>query len=162
MASVTVALTGYADNGQFIFWQDDVSIGSTFARDGGVQILDTIGFGYGPFVGGDATVNLTTANDRFTAAFEATGRIIVTASDGETLEVTIADADMSEPYSWTPTNSAEVLTFANHVRGLTDRNATLTLTDDPPATDHAVDAGDASWAIDLPAANGNAYKRSAH
>ena len=37
------------------------------------------------------------------------------------------------PYSWTPANSAEVIAFANHVRGLTDHDATLTLTDDPPA-----------------------------
>ena len=44
---------------------------------------------------------------------------------------TIADADMTEPLLWTPTNSTEVIAFANHVRGLTDHNATLTLTDDP-------------------------------
>ena len=43
----------------------------------------------------------------------------------------IANADMSEPYQWTPVNSAEVIAFANHVRSLTDHNATLTLTDDP-------------------------------
>ena len=35
-------------------------------------------------------------------------------------------------YQWTPSNPAEVIAFANHVRGLTDQNATLTLTDDPP------------------------------
>ena len=38
---------------------------------------------------------------------------------------------MSEPYTWTPTNSADVIAFANHVRTLADNNATLTLTDDP-------------------------------
>ena len=32
------------------------------------------------------------------AEFEATGRIIFEASDGEMLEVMIANADMSEPY----------------------------------------------------------------
>ena len=64
----------------------------------------------------------------------------------------IADADMTEPYVWTPTNSAEVIAFANHVRGLTDQNATLTLTDDPPATDHAVDGGNLEWGFELPEA----------
>ena len=41
---------------------------------------------------------------------------------------------MTEPYTTgLPTNSAEVIAFANHVRNdLTDQTATLTLTDDPP------------------------------
>ena len=47
---------------------------------------------------------------------------------------------MTEFYSWTPTNSAEVIAFANHVRGLTDQNAMLTLTDDPDATEPATPA----------------------
>ena len=55
------------------------------------------------------------------------------ASDGEVLEVMIANADMSEPYSWTPVNSAEVIAFANHVQALTDQTATLTLTDNDPS-----------------------------
>ena len=76
----------------------------------------------------------------------------------------IANADMTEVYNWTPTNSAEVITFANHVRGLTDQNATLTLTDDPPAVapSFADDTGDAqTWemgtaiaAITVPEADG--------
>ena len=76
----------------------------------------------------------------------------------------IADADMMEPYQWFPTNSAEVIAFANHVRGLTDNNATLTLTDDPAAVapSFADDTGDAqTWemgtaitAITVPEADG--------
>ena len=31
------------------------------------------------------------------------------------LEVMIANADMTEPYEWTPSNSTEVIAFANHV-----------------------------------------------
>ena len=76
------------------------------------------------------TLRIDGDNNRFTAAFETSGLIIFEASDGEMLEVMIANADISEPYSWTPTNSAEVVAFANHVRGLTDQNATLTLTDE--------------------------------
>ena len=43
----------------------------------------------------------------------------------------IANADMTEPYLWIPANSAEVITFVSHVRGLTDKSTTLTLTDEP-------------------------------
>ena len=41
----------------------------------------------------------------------------------------IADADMTETYAWTPTNSAEVVAFVAHVRGLTDQDVTLTLSE---------------------------------
>ena len=71
---------------------------------------------------------------------------------------------MTEPYGWVPVNSAEVIAFANHVRGLTDNNATLTLTDDPAtvAPSFADDTGDAqTWemgtaitAITVPEADG--------
>ena len=40
--------------------------------------------------------------------------------------------------------------FAFHVRGLTNNDASLTLTDDPPATDHTVDAGNVSWSFAVP------------
>ena len=76
----------------------------------------------------------------------------------------IANADMTEPYAWIPTNSAEVIAFANHVRGLADHSATMTLTDDPAtaAPSFADDTGDAqSWtqntalaSITVPAATG--------
>ena len=153
MASVTVALTGHFSSSIGIGWDDNVSLGTTFDLNGQAQVLDSIrlrdmtGFGSIP---GQCEINLTTADDRFTPEFEATGRIIFEASDGETVEVMIANADMQEPYVWVPTNSAEVISFVTHVRGLTDKNATLTLTDDPPGTDHAVDAGSVSWAFALP------------
>ena len=41
----------------------------------------------------------------------------------------IANADMTETYAWTPTNSAEVVAFVAHVKGLTDQDATLTLSE---------------------------------
>ena len=101
---------------------------------------------------GSVFLQLEGTNNRFTPEFESTGRIILEASDGETLEIQIADADMTEPYLWTPSNSAEVIAFANHVRGLADGDATLTLTDDPSSTDHTVDGGDLSWGFEIPAA----------
>ena len=111
-----------------------VSLGSLFAASGANQTLAFTELFYGGSTPGQVRLNLLLANDRFTPAFEATGRIIFEASDGETLEVMIADADMSEPYEWVPTNSSEVIAFANHVRGLSNNNATLTLTDDPTTT----------------------------
>ena len=97
------------------------------------QVLDSVQLQELGAIAGQFALAILTNNDRLTPEFEATGRIIVEASDGETLEVMIANADMTEPYNWLPTNSAEVITFANHVRGLTNQNATLTLTDDPLA-----------------------------
>ena len=78
---------------------------------------------------GQVQLSIVGTNNRLTAAFEASGLLTFEASDGETLEVMIADADMSEPYTWTPTNSAEVVAFALHVKGLTDQDAMLTLSD---------------------------------
>ena len=146
MASVTVALTGYFSIATLIAWNDDVSLGTTFDADGIGQTLSQ------PSLrdSGEVSISIVGTNNRFTPAFEASGRLIFEASDGETLEVMLTGADVTEPYLWTPTNSAEVIAFANHVRGLTDHNATLTLTDDPPGTDHVVDAGDTSFAFAVP------------
>ena len=155
MASVTVNLTGFFDFGATIGWGTNVSLGSTFSSNGTVQTLDTCQLNIMSSTPGRVNINIIELNSTFTAAFEATGRIIFTASDGETLEVMIADADMTEPYSWTPTNSAEVITFAVHVQGLTDHNATLTLTDDPPpppAIQDAIitdDTGDELWRVNI-------------
>lgn len=133
MATVIVALTGYSSNVDNIFWSDNVSLGSTFDLDGQGQTLDRLIFTTSTHnTPGFVNIELLSVDNRFTAAFEATGRIIFTASDGLTVEVMIANADMSEPYAWMPTNSAEVAVFADHVRGLTDHDSTMTLTDDPP------------------------------
>ena len=152
MASVTVNLTGYGIlQSAIVLWQDNVSLGSTFDMDGTSQTLNQISLYYDEAFGrqpGNVGIEILGLNDRFTAEFEATGRIIIEASDAETLEVMIANADMDEPYLWTPSNSAEVIAFANHVRGLTDQTATLTLTDDDPAVapSFADDTGDAqTW-----------------
>ena len=147
MASVIVNLTGYVSSATVINWARDFSLGTTFSANGMEQILIDLSF----WESGQAQIRI--ANDRdFTDAFEATGRILVEASDGETLEIMIANADMDEAYIWFPANSAAVTAFVAHVRGLTDQNATLTLTDDPPATDHAVDGGNLEWGFELPAA----------
>ena len=147
MASVTVNLIGYSVITGGITWSDDVALGSTFDHFNNSQTLDLASL-YDLAQIGSVEISIAGSNDRFTSAFEATGRIIFTASDGESLEVMIANADMSEPYFWLPANSAQVIAFASHVRGLADHSATLTLTDDPAAVAPAFadSTGDAqSW-----------------
>ena len=150
MASVTISLTGYIESFSQVFWFVSESIGSAFADDGMEQTLTNVGLNNGPPLG-QVTINLSGTNNRFTTEFEDSGRFIFIASDDETLEIVggVGD-DMTEPYSWTPTNSAEVIAFANHVRALSDQNATLTLTDDPPtvAPSFSDDTGDSqSWTV---------------
>ena len=137
MASVIIELRGYGSTSALIQWLDNKTFAGTFALSGNNQTFDVLRFfrtdsPNPPFTAaGTVTLSLTGISDRFTAAFEATGRIIIEASDGETLEVMIANADMTEPYQWMPVNFADVIAFANHVATLTDTDATLTLTDDP-------------------------------
>ena len=150
----TVSLTGFTSGVTFIRWSDDQLLGSDFSLDGGDQTLSDAFMWYTGGAAGQVGIYLSGVNDRFTADFEATGTFTFTASDGETLEVQIADASMTEPYLWTPTNGVDVIAFANHVISLTDHDATLTLTSGgPPATqDHAVNGGNLSWGFEIPEA----------
>ena len=126
MATFTVNLTGYTATGTQIRWDDNVGLPATFDLGGNTQTLSQVILR----TTGAVRLSILGTNRRFTPEFEATGRIIFAASDGELLEVMIANADMTEAYEWTPTNSAEVIAFITHVRTLADNNATLTLTDD--------------------------------
>ena len=166
MASVTVNLTGYQVTSTFGYWQDNVLVGSLFGLNGSSLTLTQVGIGVnGTAFEGSVALNFT-ANTDLTDAFVVSGRIIFEASDSELLVVQIANVDMDEPYVWVPANSSEVVSFYTHIAGLTDRNATLTLTDDPPvvnvAPSFANDTGDAqTWemgtaitAITVPEADG--------
>ena len=65
--------------------------------------------------------------------------------------MTISDADISEPYTWVPSNLLDVVAFVNHIRGLVDQTGTLTLRGEGEAVaDHAVNAGDAAMAFAVP------------
>ena len=148
MPEVTVPLTGISVFTNYIRWSDNQSLGSVFDADGADQTLTTLDLNSsGP--AGQVFISIVGTNNRFTPAFEASGRIIFEASDGEILEVMIADADISEPYSWVPANSLEVVAFVNHIRTLADQAGTLTLSDEGeavPATvapSFADDTGDA-------------------
>ena len=83
MASVTVNLSGYVTSINIVRWNDDVSLGTTFSLDGGSQTASQIQLNNAN-PPGNVYLLLGGTNDRFTAAFEATGRIIFEASDGGT------------------------------------------------------------------------------
>ena len=81
--------------------------------------------------------------------FETSGSIEITVQ-GRSLLVALAGADMTEPYNWTPANSAEVTAFEAYVRGLSadQRGATITLRDFVP-----VPPGSTEQTIPLPASS---------
>ena len=125
VVSVTVPLTGVSVFTNYIRWSDDQSLGSLFSADGTEQTLSTVDLNSGSPTG-QVFISIDGTNNRFTPAFESSGQIIFEASDGETLEVMIADADISEPYMWVPLASLfEVEAFVNHIRTLTDQTATM-------------------------------------
>ena len=163
--SVTVPLTGIGVFTNYIRWSDNQSLGTVFDADGAGQTLTYAELNDASPTG-RVGISIIGTDNRFTRAFEMTGRIIFEASDGETLEVMIADADVSEPYGWVPSNALEVAAFVGHIRGLTDQDGTLTLIGAAPAGTapaFADDAGDAqSWtqntaiaSITVPAATGS-------
>ena len=146
---VVVDLTGISVFDDYIRWSDDQSLGSTFAANGAEQTLSLVDLNNAN-PPGRVRISIVGVGNDFTPEFEANGTIIFEASDGETLIVQIADADMTEIYQWTPTNSAEVVAFVLHVKTLADQSATLTLRGEgaePGPVDHVVNAGDASFAF---------------
>ena len=147
--SVTVDLGNATLLSGIIVWSSSVDLGTTFDADGVGQTLSQTLLYFGGTQAGTVTLSIIGDNNRFTADFEATGLITFESSDGETLEVMIADADTSEPYTWIPSNSQEVIDFATHVSQLNNRSGTLTLTggSETGPTDHVVNAGDASFAF---------------
>ena len=123
-----VNLTGYFNVlSSFMGWEDNVSLGNAFSSNGAEQTLDELRLHHSGPAAGRVEVRLAPGTVDFTAAFEGTGTFTITASSGQTLAVQIANADMDLPYVWTPTNSSAVIAFANHVIGLSNRNATLVL-----------------------------------
>ena len=117
MASVTVNLGSAFTVGNRALWTANPYLGTIFDADGLGQTLSQVSV-YGTGANeGQVRLSITGPNNRFTPAFEATGRIIFESSDGETLEVQIANADMSESYEWAPANAAEVIAFGDHING---------------------------------------------
>ena len=131
MASVTVNLTGASSGSSAVLWSGNVNLGSTFASDSSrslsltqVQIHND----------GEVYIQLGSQIAEFTTAFEATGRFIFAAEDDTSVEFLLANADMADPYRWTPTNSVAIGAFFTHLKPLVDlgQSFDLTLTDDAP------------------------------
>ena len=129
MASVTVTLSVWVNQAGFRGgWSDNVSIGGTFDLTGVPQTLTDVRI----YDDGRFEISIIGGNNRFTDDFAANGRFILEASDGETIEmVDGTGGDVTESYRWTPANSADLILFLGHIRGLTDQSVSFTLTDDP-------------------------------
>ena len=90
-STVTVNLTGYTATATQIRWDDNVALPPTFDLITATnQTLSQVILRFTNAV----SISILGTNRRWTPEFEATGRLIFTASDGETLEVMIANADM--------------------------------------------------------------------
>ena len=76
------------------------------------------------------------ARNDLSDAFEETGEIDITI-DGDTLTISIANADSSEPYQWTPTNDAEVIAFYNAHGSKANQSRSPTITLRIPAASHS-------------------------
>ena len=146
MASVTIDLltSTFSDNFNNIAWNSNVgqhAIGDVFSADGDDQNVGFLSltrpahaFPLSVSLGINEVGQVSGRSD-LTAAFEATGRIIIVASDGVSLEITMGNDDPIEPYFWYPDNSVELEAFIAHFDSLVDKNATLTLSDEfKPAT----------------------------
>ena len=72
-------------------------------------------------------------NEDLSTAFESVGEIEV-SFDGTDYVFELAGADLSEPYGWGPSNSADVIALYNALLGATNRAATLTLRDFEPGS----------------------------
>ena len=124
-----------------IIW--DLTVGNYIPLDssfsqGNVDIF----FGYLSMNLGVGSVNLrfapsqvlneNLANPDLSDSFEASGSIVIEASDGETLTLT-GITDSTEPYAWTPSNSADVIAFGTHVVSLTDTSIDITFSEEEAA-----------------------------
>ena len=162
MAEVTVTLpdSEYENfPGNYVDWQllsGRPSLGMTLSEDSAAELyLGQVRLFDSGVVGlniEDSSSGGFSGSDDLSTQMEQNGTITFTASDGETLVVT-GISDSTDPYSWTPTNSAEVIAFANHIRGLFSagqRGLTVTFNDNVPTTpDLTVDTPTRSPSGDL-------------
>ena len=162
MASVTVTIPSSPSEigSAAIGWQSvsgssnlGISLGSSLSASGNEIFLGRLSL---LFSGSGNTIFLRLALDAtsdplltgpdFSDQMEASGTIRIVASNGS--EVTVLGIlDATEPYIWEPSNAADVRSFANTVRGLTNRSLVLTFNDNANvAPSFADDTGDAqSW-----------------
>ena len=66
--------------------------------------------------------------DDLSALFESSGSIEIAASGQTPIIVELSGADLSEPYRWMPSNSADVVTLYNALDGLGNDSTAATIT----------------------------------
>ena len=76
----------------------------------------------------DQTGTAAVSGRAFTMALEEDGGFIVTVGS-YSIQIAIDNLDMTNFYSFKPSNAAEVITFADNVAALSDRSGTSTITD---------------------------------
>lgn len=110
-----------------------ISLGSILSADGREMFLDymqlrtrdgRVRLRFAP----DQNISEGLAGPEFSNQMEQKGTIKFTASNGSILTLN-GITDTSEPYEWTPSNSAEVQTFARTLRGLGNRALTIEFND---------------------------------
>ena len=145
MASVTVTIpnSSWSVLTAFIQWNppntEHLALGSALSVGAAIQLFwGILIFGR---ANGEARVQLSdgtgaaevVAGPDFSLQMENFGTLEFVASNGDSLTLT-GIVDATEPYQWTPTNSAEVMAFAEILVGLTDRSLTVTLNDNVATT----------------------------
>ena len=92
------------------------------------------------------------AGQDLTSQFEQNGSLELTVGSNSLL-VSLAGADTTEPYVWTPTNGAEVTAFEALLSGVAGtESCQLIIRDFTPGVpiSHTVDAGDVAFAFTIP------------
>ena len=112
-----------------VLYTDLVSVNSVFFEDGVSRNIIRLLMEDS----GQVTIHVDGGNYDLTSAFESSGEMLFTASNGSTLTL-IGISDPSEPYMWFPSNSAEVISFVNTLIGLSNKTITLRLDDSPGPT----------------------------
>ena len=114
-----------------------LSLGTALSQDGITELFLGRVFAYftgvpvdlmGIRIASSQSVNSNDAGPDFSDQMESSGTITFVAEDGSSVEVT-GIGDATEPYFWTPSNSAAVLAFFSGVDGLTGQSLTVTFDD---------------------------------
>ena len=143
MASVTITIpnSDWSDSSISVDWNppnaSHITLGSTLSVGGSTELFlgrfilpripsSTIGIQLSDGSGGSEAG----LGPEFSDQMENSGTITIVASNSDSLTVT-GISDSSEPYVWTPSNIADVNTFANTLQGLADQSLTVTFNDSP-------------------------------
>ena len=137
--SATVQLSNPLVANTLVRWTPSVrpSLGSALSQDGSTTLyLAVLGLFRSGAQRGQIFMQLassqsqspTEAGPDFSNQVKTQGSIVIRASDGRSLTVT-GISDRTEPYTWTPTNLEELVSFANHVAGLGNKTVSVTVSD---------------------------------